>query len=200
VRARHRWGAALVALAALLVLPGCIRVDTLSIELVACKEGDDGTPSNGVVLMAQSVPSASWVPCLEGMPLGWHFAGMDVDRGSARFWLDSDRDGLRAIEIRLTGSCSTSRATEIPSDRPEMRRLERVNQVTPLYIGRRYYVFDGGCITVVFRLSGENRGEPLAVATQGLGAVPRDLLQAMVHEDSGGRLQLDPPSTGGGGR
>jgi hypothetical protein len=200
VRARHRWGAALLALAALLVLPGCIRVDTLSIELVACKEGDDGTPSNGVVLMAQSVPSASWVPCLEGMPLGWHFAGMDVDRGSARFWLDSDRDGLRAIEIRLTGSCSTSRATEIPSDRPEMRRLERVNQVTPLYIGRRYYVFDGGCITVVFRLSGENRGEPLAVATQGLGAVPRDLLQAMVHEDSGGRLQLDPPSTGGGGR
>ncbi len=200
MRARHRWGAALVALAALLVLPGCIRVDTLSIELVACKEGDDGTPSNGVVLMAQSVPSASWVPCLEGMPLGWHFAGMDVDRGSARFWLDSDRDGLRAIEIRLTGSCSTSRATEIPSDRPEMRRLERVNQVTPLYIGRRYYVFDGGCITVVFRLSGENRGEPLAVATQGLGAVPRDLLQAMVHEDSGGRLQLDPPSTGGGGR
>ncbi len=200
MRARHRWGAALLALAALLVLPGCIRVDTLSIELVACKEGDDGTPSNGVVLMAQSVPSASWVPCLEGMPLGWHFAGMDVDRGSARFWLDSDRDGLRAIEIRLTGSCSTSRATEIPSDRPEMRRLERVNQVTPLYIGRRYYVFDGGCITVVFRLSGENRGEPLAVATQGLGAVPRDLLQAMVHEDSGGRLQLDPPSTGGGGR
>ncbi len=200
MRARHRWGAALLALAALLVLPGCIRVDTLSIELVACKEGDDGTPSNGVVLMAQSVPSASWVPCLEGMPLGWHFAGMDVDRGSARFWLDSDRDGLRAIEIRLTGSCSTSRATEIPSDRPEMRRLERVNQVTPLYVGRRYYVFDGGCITVVFRLSGENRGEPLAVATQGLGAVPRDLLQAMVHEDSGGRLQLDPPSTGGGGR
>ncbi len=200
MRARHRWGAALLALAALLVLPGCIRVDTLSIELVACKEGDDGTPSNGVVLMAQSVPSASWVPCLEGMPLGWHFAGMDVDRGSARFWLDSDRDGLRAIEIRLTGSCSTSRATEIPSDRPEMRRLERVNQVTPLYIGRRYYVFDGGCITVVFRLSGENRGEPLAVATQGLGAVPRELLQAMVHEDSGGRLQLDPPATGGGGR
>ena len=189
-----------MALAALLVLPGCVRVDTLTSELVACKEGDDGTPSNGVVLMAQSVPSASWVPCLEGMPLGWHFAGMDVDRGSARFWLDSDRDGLRAIEIRLTGSCSTSRATEIPSDRPEMRRLERVNQVTPLYIGRRYYVFDGGCITVVFRLSGENRGEPLAVATQGLGAVPRDLLQEMVHEDSDGRLQLDPPSTGGGGR
>jgi hypothetical protein len=81
-----------------------------------------------------------------------------------------------------------------------MRRLERVSQVTPMYIGRRYYLFDGGCITVVFRLSGENRGEPLAVATQGLGAVPRDDLRAMVFEDSGGRLSLDPPATGEGGR
>ena len=113
--------------------------------------------------MAQAVPTASWVQCLEGMPLGWHFSDMDVDRGAARFWLDSDRDGMRAIEIRLTRSCFTSGSTEIPSDRPEMRRLERVSQVTPLYLGRRYYLFDGGCITVVFRLSGENRGEPLAV-------------------------------------
>jgi hypothetical protein len=200
VTRRRRWASVLLALLALLVLPGCTRVGgTLSGDQVACKEGDDGTPSNGVVLMAQSVPSATWVPCLEGMPLGWHFADMDVDRGSARFWLDSDRDGTHAIEIRLTRSCFTSGSTEIPSDRPEMRRLERVSQVTPLYIGRRYYLFDGGCITVVFRLSGENRGEPLAVATQGLGAVPRDDLRAMVHEDSDGRLQLDPPSTGEGG-
>ncbi len=198
---RGRWGPVLLGLAALMVLPGCVQAgDTLSSQLVACKEGDDGTPSNGVVLMAQSVPSASWVPCLEGMPLGWHFSDMDVDRGTARFWLDSDRDGMHAIEVRLTRSCNISGATEIPSDRPEMRRLERVSQVSPMYIGRRYYLFDGGCVTVVFRLSGENRGEPLAVATQGLGAVPRDQLRAMVHEDSDGRLELDPPATGKGGR
>jgi hypothetical protein len=198
---RRRWLPALLALVALLVLPGCIRVGgTLSTELVACNEGDDGTPSNGVVLMAQSVPTASWVPCLEAMPLGWHFAGMDVDRGSARFWLDSDRDGLRAIEVRLNRSCATSGATEIPSDRSEMRRLERVTQVTPMYNGRRYYLFDGGCVTVVFRLTGENRGEPLAVATQGLGAVPRAELRDLVHDKSGGRLELDPPPDEDGGR
>ncbi|MGY1801863.1 hypothetical protein ACI78T_01125 [Blastococcus sp. SYSU D00922] len=197
---RRRWGAVLLALAAVLVLPGCVRVGgTLSGDLVACKEGDDGTPSNGVVLMAQAVPSATWVPCLEGMPLGWHFSDMDVDRGSGRFWLDSDRDGLHAIEVRLNRSCSTRGATEIPSDRPEMRRLERVSQVTPMYVGRRYYLFEGGCITVLFRLSGENRGEPFAVATQGLGAVARDDLRAMVREDSGGRLELDPPADGEGG-
>ena len=190
-----------VLAAAPLLVAGCgSGATSVSGELPACTTGDDARAAHGVVLMAQAVPTASWVPCLEGMPLGWHFSDMDVDRGSARFWLDSDRDGVRAIEIRLTRSCSTSRATEIPSDRPEMRRLERVSQVTPMYVGRRYYLFDGGCITVVFRLAGENRGEPLAVATQGLGAVPRDDLRAMVHDDSGARLDLDPPTTGEDGQ
>ena len=198
-RPRRRPVALLLASLGVLLLPGCVDVRTLDSELVACKEGDDGTPSNGVVLMAQSVPTASWVPCLEGMPLGWHFSDIDVDRGSARFWLDSDRDGLHAIEVRLTRSCDTERATEIPSDRPDMRRLERVTQVTPQYVGRRFYLFDGGCITVVFNLFGENRGEPLAVATQGLGAVPRDELRALVREESDGRLELDPPPTREGG-
>lgn len=197
-RGRRRWPA-LLAAAGVVLLPGCVRVDTLSSDLVACEEGDEGTPANGVILMAQAVPSASWVPCLETMPLGWDFSDLDVDSGSARFWLDSDRDGVRAIEVRLTESCATDGATEIPSDRDGMRRLERVTQVSPQYVGRRFYVFDGGCITVLFTLAGANRTEPLAVATQGLGAVPRDELRALVREQSGGRLELDPPSTGDGG-
>lgn len=192
--------AVLLASLGVLLLPGCVQIGTLSSGLVACTEGDEGTPSNGVVLMAQSVPSATWVPCLEGMPLGWHFSDMDVDRGSARFWLDSDRDGVHAIEVRLTESCFTEGATEIPSDRPEMRRLERVTQVSPQYVGRRYYLFEGGCITVVFTLAGENIGEPLAVATQGLGAVTRAELETLVHEKSSGRLHLDPPDAAEGGR
>ena len=194
---RHR--PAPLLLLGTLLLSGCGPLTTLTSDVVACQEGDDGTPANAVVLMAQSVPSASWVPCLEAMPQGWHFSEMDVDRGSARFWLDSDRDGTHAIEVRLTKSCDTEGATEIPSDRDGMRRLERVTEVSPQYVGRRFYLFDGGCITVVFTLSGENRGEPLAVATQGLGAVPRADLRALVHEKSGGRLELDPPASDGSG-
>jgi hypothetical protein len=196
VKAGRRAGSALLALLASLTLSGCVELTTsLTSDEVACKEGDDGTPANAVLLMAQSVPSATWVPCLEAMPQGWHFSDMDVGRGVARFWLNSDRDGTHAIEVRLTKSCDTAGATEIPSDRSQMRRLERVTEVSPQYVGRRFYLFDGGCITVVFTLSGENRGEPLAVATQGLGAVPREDLRALVREESGGRLELDPPAT-----
>ncbi len=200
MRAGRRAGAAVLALLGSLALSGCVELTTsLTSDEVACQEGDDGTPANAVLLMAQAVPSATWIPCLEAMPQGWHFSDMDVGRGAGAVLLDSDRDGIHAIEVRLTETCDIKGATEIPSDREGMRRLERVTEVSPQYVGRRFYLFEGGCITVLFTLSGENRGEPLAVATQGLGAVPREDLRALVHDKSGGRLELDPPATDGGG-
>ena len=182
----------LLALFVALLLAGCVRPVVLDSEVVACREGDEATPANGVVLLAQSVPSASWVPCLEVIPLGWDVSGLEATDDDARFWLDSDRDGVRAVEIRLDEGCDTTGATRIPSDREGMQRWERVEQVTPQYLGTRYYVFDGGCISLVFRLSGENRAEPLGFATQGIGAVPRDAVRAAVREQTEGRLELDP--------
>jgi len=191
-RARRRWTALLAIVLGPPLLSGCVEIAALGGDLVACSEGDDGTPANGVVLMAQSVPSAAWIPCLAGMPLGWHFADMEADSDSAAFWLDSDRHGIHAIEVRLTETCDVAGASEIPSDRPDMRRLERVTQVSPTFVSRRFYLFDGGCITVLFQISGEDRSEPQAIATQGLDAVPRAELAELVHEESGGRLELDP--------
>ncbi|SEP26914.1 hypothetical protein [Trujillonella endophytica] len=191
-----RAGRAPIALGAVgaLVLGGCAAEEaSVSREVPACSD-DDGEAANGVVLMAQAVPSATWVPCVEGVPLGWGFGGLDAAGGSARFWLDSDRDGPRAIEVRLDESCDTAGATEIPTDREGLRRLERVTQVTPEFHGRRFYLFEGGCLTVVFTLGGEYRGEPLALATQGIGVVSRADLSAQVRGDTGGRLELDPPA------
>jgi hypothetical protein len=68
---------------------------------------------------------------------------------------------------------------------------------TPRFEGERYYVFDGGCIVLDFRLSADNRGEPLALATQVVGAVSRADLRDQVHQESDGRLQLDPPEGDG---
>ncbi len=144
------------ALAALL-LSGCVApASSLIGQVPACSVGDEGAAASGVVLMAQSVPTASQVPCVEGLPIGWQFSGLDARNGSSRFWLDSDRDGARAIEVQLTESCDTTGATEIPSDRDDMRRLERVTEVSPQYLGRRYYLFDGGCVT--YRFDFERQG------------------------------------------
>lgn len=187
----------LLALAAAGSLSACGASDTTATtELPTCST-DTQAASNGVVLMAQSVPTATWVPCLRTtLPLGWDFEHLDARNGVSRFWLNSDRDGQKAIEVRLDDSCDTAGSTEILSDREGMRRLERVTRTTPHFEGRRYYVFDGGCITIVFHLSGDNPGEPLALATQAVGSMSRADLQDEVRKESGGRLSLDPVEAG----
>jgi hypothetical protein len=182
-------------------LGGCSSDTTATTTLPTCPVGAQGSASNGVILMAQSVPSATWVPCLRTtLPLGWSFLHLDARNDVSRFWLDSDRDGPKAIEVRLQETCDTAGATEIPSDREGMHRLERVTLTTPRFEGERYYRFAGGCITFVFRLGGdsENRGEALALATQSVGAVTRSDLIAQVHHERDGRLSLDPAGDGNG--
>jgi hypothetical protein len=182
----------LLALLAGGCLAGCASGTTAIASSPLCRAGADGA-SNSVILMAQSVPTASWVPCIRtALPLGWTFHQLMARNGSSRFWLDSDRDGVQAVEVRLTGSCSTAGTTEIPSDRDGMRRLERVRQVSPTYAGERYYLFGGGCLTFVFRLDGDSPGEALALASSAVGVVRRTTLDAQVETESHGRLTLDP--------
>jgi hypothetical protein len=184
--------AGLLAVLAGGLLTGCAGNSTAITDPPLCRADSDGA-GNGVILMAQSVPSASFVPCIgAALPLGWDFHHLIARNGAARFWLDSDRDGQQAVEVRLTESCTTSGTTEIPSDHDGMRRFERVTRINPTYAGTRYYVFDGGCLTVSFSLAGDDPGEALALASQVVGVVARSDLQQQVHEQSGGRLELDP--------
>jgi hypothetical protein len=188
----------LLAATGAVLLTGCAEPVSLGSDELACRNGEEAGPANGVVLMAQAVDTASWVPCLDTVPLGWHMSDVQIRDGAGRFWLDSDRDGVRAIEVALTPSCRTGNATEIPSDRSGVRRLEQVSEVSPGYRGARFYVFDGGCLTVRFKISGDDRAEPLAVATEGIDLLRRTDVEQLVHEETDGRLQLDPvPAEGG---
>jgi hypothetical protein len=174
------------------LLGGCATGTTLITDPPLCRSGDHGA-GNGVILMAQSVPSATFVPCIgQSLPLGWTFHHLDARNGSARFWLDSDRDGTEAVGVALSRSCDTSGSTEIPSDREGMRRLERVDRMSPTYVGARYYLFDGGCLTETFQLHGQSPGEALALASQVVAVVSRADLAAQVRRQSGGRAELDP--------
>jgi hypothetical protein len=190
-------GAAALALVAGGLLAGCASGTTLITDPPLC--GTGGHPAGtGVVLMAQSVPSASWIPCIRtALPLGWNFHELDARNGRSAFSLDSDRDGSKALTVRLDATCDTAGATQIPSDRPGMSRLERVHRVSPRFAGERYYVFPGGCVTCVFSLAGDNAGEGLALASDAVGVVARSDLRNQVREESGGRLSLDPPGEAG---
>ena len=184
-------------LAAAGLLTGCASDSTAITSPPLCADRSAGA-DNGVILMAQSVPTATWVPCISGaLPLGWNFHHLIARNGSSRFWLDSDRDGQQAVEVRLEKSCDTAGTTKVPTDREGMTRLERIDRISPSYAGERYYLFDGGCLTVVFALDGDDAGEALALSSQAVGVVARSDLAHQVEQESGGRLSLDPPQGGG---
>jgi len=175
---------------------GCSSDNTAATGVPACPVGPTGSAGNAVLLMAQSVPTASWVPCVRtAVPTGWAYLHLDARNGIATFSFDSDLFGQPAVAVRLEPSCDISGATRVPTDREGLTRFERVQQTSPSFIGQRYYVFPGGCITFAFTVSGDSRGEPLAVATQMVGVVSRDDLRAQVHDASDGRLSLDPESS-----
>jgi hypothetical protein len=185
-------------------LAGCGDGSAAAISQPPLCPAGDADAGNGVVLMAQTVPTASWVPCLNtaALPPGWHFQHLDARAGGSRFWLGSAPDGVqpadRAVEVRLEQSCDVAGATEIPSDREHMHQFQRVRRLSPTFAGERHYVFRGGCLTVVFRLDDDSPGEALALASQAVGVVSRADLRAQVHQDSDGRVELDPPREGDG--
>ena len=105
-----------------------------------------------MILAAQAVPSAAFLPCIAALPSGWTAAGTDAEiaSGKARFWLDSGQAGYHAVTITLTATCTTSGAQQIPSDQPGVRQFERPLSLVPQFSDLRYYTFPGGCITYQF--------------------------------------------------
>jgi hypothetical protein len=146
-----------------------------------------------IILIAQSVPTASSLPCIRGpLPQGWALSDLEIKRGSARFWLALDREGDKALLVQLAGSCDVSGATQVASEQTGMRQYERVSRLQGGYGGTRYYVYPGGCTTYEFDLRGESRAQPLAAIAQTLSFISRDTLRQQVRDRSDGRLELDP--------
>ncbi len=184
---------ALLVLAVLApALAGCVNAEVVgsATGLPRCAaEADD--LAGGMVLMAQSVPTASWLPCVRRVPVGWTFVGFDARDGETSIRFGSDREGMEALTVLVRPSCDLTGAAEVPSEWPELRRYERVTRVSSGYGGERHYTFPGGCVTYRFDLRGDSRAEAVAVVTDSLGFVTRDSVEQQVRDHSDGRLELD---------
>jgi len=151
-----------------------------------------GSDIDGLVLMAQSVPTASKIPCVRLELPGWSEGPVDVRSGHGRFTLANDRAGARAVTVELTRACHLVGAVKVPTDHPGTTRWERIITIAAGYVGDRYYVYPGGCVTYRFRLRGETRAIPVSEATLSLGLVDRSVVEAALRDRSDGRLHLDP--------
>jgi hypothetical protein len=195
----QRWSVRRVGLA-LLVLLGLVvvipmvvswsvqtdRVDTsLYARAVGCSERE------ALWLMAQAVPSASLVPCVPLLPVGWTLADVRVQDGRARISFDTDRAGAAAVVVELTASCDLAGAVELTSEQPTARRYLRVERNAAEVSFTRAYTFPGGCVTQRLVAPAASRQQLASQAGFGLGFTTRQELQQALRQRSSGRLTLD---------
>ncbi len=140
-----------------------------------------------LVLTAESVQSASLVPCLLPLQPGWEVELLDARNDRTRFVLSSDRGGDRALTVDLVHRCDVRNASRVPSDEPETARYERIAHLEPGYVGTRSYVFDGGCVRFRFDLDTEFASGLLNETSLMVGFVPR----AAINEELATRSRVE---------
>jgi hypothetical protein len=198
----QRWGVRRVLLiaalivAALLVLPNVYNMFTPA-DLPIADAPTCGT-NDVMILAAQSVPSATAVPCIASFPAGWHADAVKISRGSTRFRLETTGHQVE-VTLRPPGDCPLDGAVEIPSDEFGMRRFERPTQLPPNVRVTRTYVADGGCVTYDYSFAEDADASLVSGLDAALAFQSRSELVAEVEGRNG--LSLcgadAPPCTGG---
>jgi tRNA A-37 threonylcarbamoyl transferase component Bud32 len=143
-------------------------------------------------LMAQTVPSASLVPCVRAVPPGWRIANVTANDGRSTIAFNHDRAGDDSLLVRLAGTCDSADAKERPSRTPGVRRSERANTATDAFRATWYDQFPGGCVTYRLRSTNDPSGAFAGDVDEMLTFTSRDALNQALQERSNGRLQLDP--------
>ena len=124
------------------VLPSCAP----GAELAMPRCDDAG---QRLAVIAQSVPESSYVPCVEGLPAGWTFEGLDVDDQGTTIHLESDRSD-RPVRIELRDDCDASEATPIAPRDEGVRSHHLVRTIDPRFAGAFLDVFPGGCVVTTY--------------------------------------------------
>jgi hypothetical protein len=180
MRCRQLQAGLALAVAAILLLPACRES---SYPQVACQEN---SRQNLLHLVAQAVPSATLLPCIERLKTGWSYGGSEIRPGFVHFWLDSDRIGADAVDVTMTGACNVAGETPLPSDEHDAGfRLfeEPIGQHRTVTV--HHYVFTGGCVTVLSSFTRQAAPSIYAQAATLLGFSPRSEHVNDVRDETG---------------
>jgi len=198
-----RRGVAALAGLALMAASGCsgsFEVGSSTVGMPQCPAQQERAPevNTALLLVAQSVPTATRLPCVRALDVGWTFQRLDARTDRARFSLDSDRNGVKAVTVTLERECDVSAAVEVTSDEAGTHRFDHSASPTAGYRGDRFYVYDGGCVTYHFKLGGKTGAESVPAISEMLQFVDREVLRRYVRDYSDGRFELDAAPRAGG--
>jgi hypothetical protein len=163
----------------------------VAVAVCGCATGQSQQVSCGshqaiLLLAAQAVPSATLIPCIKSLPGGWSYGGSEIRSGLVRFWLDSDRAGAHAVELRLTRACDVAGTIQLPpsTSGAPVRRYEEPTARQP-QATVRYYLFTGGCARYRFSFTRQTAPALVDQADQLLGFTPRSVDVNSVRENLG---------------
>ncbi len=142
-----------------------------------------------LALVAQSMPDASYVPCIADLPTGWSFVEAEIDRGGTTIRLESDRAD-RPIVVTLRPSCEIGVARPIQPSEEGTRTYQRVDSIDPRYAGAFLDLFPGGCVETRYDFE---RGPHVASITElqrAIDLVSRRQLRQDLERELG--VDLDP--------
>ena len=80
-------------------------------------------------LLAQSVPSASQVPCVRSLPAGWTLGHVTVNDGRSVLTFDHDRAGVGALVAAFTARCASG--WQPPTSGPTAPGIRSYQRVQP---------------------------------------------------------------------
>ena len=166
---------AVVTLCLLLGSAGACAVE----EVLPAPRCDDG---GSALIVAQSVPSATQIPCLERLPDGWAVASVTVGETGTVVRLDSDRAGDTAATLRFDAECDVSRAVTAPSELDAATRYDQIDRLEPGFRASRYYVFPGGCVSWEFDFDNDASATESVAIGDTLSLISRQLFNDNLRE------------------
>lgn len=134
------------------------------------------------IIVAQSVSSASQIPCLEFLPDGWTVAAVSVNQNRSVITLNSDRAGDEAATLRLDPTCDVSTAVSSASEYAAAERFDDIKQLAPGFRASRFYRFTGGCVTWDFDFHEDASATEAVALGDALRLIPRQELSDRLSE------------------
>jgi hypothetical protein len=160
--------------------------------LTGCASSSDTVPSCTdplrLAIVAQSVSSASYLPCIRDLPPGWTTAGFTPSQDGTSFLLNSDRSPGQPVTVQLTTACRISGASPSPARAPGVLTYTRLDSIRPRFAGRLYDVFAGGCVTYTFDFGSGSQIELMEQFEQAVGLYPRQQLRLVLKQELGVEL------------
>jgi hypothetical protein len=142
-----------------------------------------------LAIVAQSVPSASYLPCIRDLPQGWRATAFDPSQDGTSFLLDSDRSPGGPVTVRLAVTCWTGGASPSPARAPGVLSYTRLESISPRFAGSMYDVFPGGCVSYTFDFAGGSQIALVEQFKEAVGLYPRQQLRLVLKQELG--VELD---------